>query len=79
MLTPLIADELRQAEKDYPAGWIEEAFREAVTQNVRKWSYARAILEQWRVEGKRDETDRRTRETDRQRYIKGEFSDYIEH
>ncbi|MCP4540722.1 MAG: DnaD domain protein [Chloroflexi bacterium] len=79
MLTPLIADELHQAEKDYPAEWIEEAFREAVTQNVRKWSYVRAILEQWRVEGRRDETSRRPRESDRRRYIEGEFSEYIEH
>ncbi len=79
LLTPLIADELRQAEKDYPAEWIEEAFREAVTQNVRKWSYVRAILEQWRVEGRGDETSRRHRETDRRRYIEGEYSEYIEH
>ena len=79
MLTPLIADELRQAEQDYSAEWIEEAFREAVTQNIRKWSYVRAILEQWRVEGRRDETSRRPREADRRRYIEGEYSDYIEH
>ena len=79
MLTPLIADELRQAEKDYPAEWIEEAFREAVTQNIRKWSYVRAVLEHWRDEGRGDEAGRRPREADRRRYIEGEYGDYIEH
>jgi acyl-CoA thioester hydrolase len=52
MLTPLIADELRQAEENYPAEWIEEAFREAVSSNKRSWKYVRAVLERWRVEGK---------------------------
>jgi DnaD/phage-associated family protein len=79
MLTPLIVDELRQAEKDYPGEWIEEAFREAVSLNKRSWKYIRAILERWRVEGRGDETSRRPREADRQRYIEGEYSDYIEH
>jgi len=79
-LTPLIADELREAEKEeYPAGWIEEAFREAVSLNKRSWKYIRAILERWHTEGRGDETDRRRRETDRRRYIKGEYSEYIEH
>jgi len=44
LLTPPIADELRQAEQTYPAGWIEEAFREAVSLNKRSWRYIRAIL-----------------------------------
>jgi DnaD/phage-associated family protein len=79
MLTPLIADELRQAEKDYPAEWIEEAFREAVSLNKRSWKYIRAILERWRIEGRGDETSRRPREADRRRYIEGEYGDYIEH
>ncbi|MEE8390771.1 MAG: DnaD domain protein [Anaerolineae bacterium] len=53
LLTPLVADELRQAEKDYPATWIEEAFRRAVSLDKRNWKYIRAILERWRVEGRR--------------------------
>jgi DNA replication protein len=65
MLTPLIADELREAEQTYPADWIEDAFREAVSRNVCRWSYVRAILEGWRTEGRGDETGRSTRRTDR--------------
>ena len=79
LLTPLIADELRQAEKDYPIEWIEEAFREAVALNKRSWRYIHAILERWRTEGKGDETDRRPDEADRRRYIEGEYGEYIKH
>ncbi len=71
-LTPLIADELKEAEKTYPAQWIEEAFREAVALNRRSWKYIRAILERWNAEGRTDEERRRGLEEDRRRYIEGE-------
>ncbi len=77
LLTPLIADELREAERDYPAEWIEEAFREAVSLNKRSWKYIRAILERWRSEGRGK--GKRTREAERRRYIEGEYGEYIEH
>lgn len=54
LLTPLIADELREAEKEYPASWIEEAFTEAVSLNKRSWRYISRILERWSLEGKSD-------------------------
>jgi DnaD/phage-associated family protein len=78
MLTPIIAEELREAEQTYPEEWVEEAFREAVTLNKRSWKYIRAILERWRTEGKEDETSRKP-DQDRRRYIEGEYADYIEH
>jgi DnaD/phage-associated family protein len=59
MLTPLIADELRDAEQTYPADWLTEAIELAVSSNVRKWRYVRGILERWRLEGKQDANDRR--------------------
>jgi DnaD/phage-associated family protein len=68
MLTPLIADELREAEETYPPEWIEDAFREAVTSNKRSWRYVRAILEQWLSQGRGEKTSLRTTEADRQRY-----------
>jgi DNA replication protein len=52
MLTPLVAEELREAEERFPAEWIEEAFRLAIQQNKRKWSYIRAILKRWETDGK---------------------------
>ncbi|MDH7487425.1 MAG: DnaD domain protein [Anaerolineae bacterium] len=78
-LTPLIAEELREAEQSYPAEWIEEAFRIAVEQNVRRWRYARAILERWRQEGKDDKTAQRDDRQERYRYIRGEYAEFIEH
>jgi DNA replication protein len=52
LLSPLIADELKDAAEQYPAEWIEAAFREAVQHNKRKWSYIRAILRRWETEGR---------------------------
>jgi DnaD/phage-associated family protein len=51
-LTPIIADELRDAEQTYPPQWIEEAIKIAVENNVRRWRYVLSILERWRLEGK---------------------------
>ena len=60
MLSPMMADELREAEQVYPAPWIEDAFREAVSQNKRSWRYIARILERWEREGRGDgETGRR--------------------
>jgi len=78
-LTPLIADTLRDAEETYPAGWIEEAVRIAVENNVRKWRYVQAILEDWRTRGRDEREDRGDSEKARRRYIEGKFADFIEH
>ncbi|MBN2004339.1 MAG: DnaD domain protein [Anaerolineae bacterium] len=77
-LTAILSEDLIEAEKTYPAAWIEEAFHEAASRNKRNWKYIHAILERWRTEGK-DEADRRDRETDTRRYIEGEYSDLIQH
>ena len=48
-LTPMIADELKDAEQEYSSEWIEDAFRIAVQKNARNLRYIRAILERWRL------------------------------
>ena len=78
LLTPLIAEELRDAEKSYPANWIEEAFRIAVEHNARRWRYVRSVLERWATEGK-DREKAKGPEEDRRRYIEGKYAEYIEH
>jgi DnaD/phage-associated family protein len=75
MLTPLIAEQLREAEQTYPATWIEDAFREAVSLNKRSWKYIHAILERWRSEGKADTRDREKRRRD----IDGEYGEYVKY
>ncbi|MFZ1242156.1 MAG: DnaD domain protein [Anaerolineae bacterium] len=52
LLQPLLADELRLAEREYPFDWLETAFREAVVRNKRTWRYVQAILQRWASEGR---------------------------
>jgi DnaD/phage-associated family protein len=78
-LTPIIADELREAEQTYPGEWVEDAFREAVSLNKRSWRYIRAILDRWLSEGRDDAAGRRPDQADRRRYIEGKYGEYIEH
>lgn len=52
VITPLLADRLRQAERDYPENWIRDAFSIAVAQNKRSWAYISRILQNWAEHGK---------------------------
>ena len=78
-LTPMLAEELNAAGEEYPAAWIEEAFRIAVQNNARSWRYILAILERWQKEGRHERKDRRDTEKARRRFVDGEFADFIEH
>ena len=79
MLTPLIADELRDAEQLYPQYWIRDAIKEAVALNKRSWRYIAKILENWSAEGKSDGTHRRdTKKTDPDKYIKGKYGHTVQ-
>jgi DnaD/phage-associated family protein len=50
-ITPLIAEDLKEAEERYPQGWLQTAFKEAVELNKRNWRYIQRILERWEIEG----------------------------
>ena len=54
LISPILADELKDAEATYPPHWIEDAFKIAVENNVRRWSYIRAILERMAIAGRED-------------------------
>ena len=78
MITPMIAEELKEAEKLYPPQWIEEAFREAVTLNKRIWRYIARILERWASEGKDSGEHRRDiKKVDPDKYIKGKYGHMV--
>jgi DnaD/phage-associated family protein len=81
MMTPLIADQLRDMEKSYPPDWIDEAFVLAVASNKRKLRYIQAILKRWETEGKDEravtQSGRDTEEERRRKYIPDEYSDII--
>jgi DnaD/phage-associated family protein len=78
-LTPMIAETLRDTEESYPAAWIEDAMRIAVANNVRKWNYVLAILQDWHTRGRDEREDLRDTEKARRRYTEGEFADFIDH
>jgi DNA replication protein len=79
ILTPIIAEQLHEAEKEYPSDWIQNAFKEAVTANKRNWKYIARILERWAVEGKDNgEIGRNNKkENDPDRYIKGKYGHMV--
>ena len=58
-LTPMIAEELKDAEKEFLPEWIIEAFQEAARRNARSWAYIKKILEgratKRATKGKKDE------------------------
>ena len=54
MLSPMIAEELKDAEQTYPEAWLEDAIKEAVANNKRSWRYVAAILDSWEREGRSD-------------------------
>ncbi len=75
-VSPLIADELAEAERLYPAEWLEAAFREAAAQNARSWRYVSRILERWAIEGPNHATTERSTAGDRgteDRYFRGKY------
>jgi len=78
MLTPMIADELREAEKLYPVAWIKDAIKEAVSLNKRNWRYIARILERWSSEGKDSGAYKRDfKKTEPDKYIKGKYGHMV--
>lgn len=79
MLTPMIADELRDAEKLYPPDWIRDAIKEAALHNKRSIKYIAKILENWSVEGRSDGTYQRdSKKTDPDKYVKGKYGHMVQ-
>lgn len=78
MLTPMIAEELKEAEQLYPPNWIEDAFKEAVALNKRSWRYISRILERWASEGKDSGEHKRDAEKDGpDKYVKGRYGHLV--
>ncbi len=78
MLTPMVADELREAEKLYPESWIKDAIKEAVSLNKRSWRYIARILERWSTEGKSDGTYQRDiKKTGADKYLKQKYGHMV--
>ena len=69
-ISPMLAEQLKEAEEVYPASWISDAFKIAVDQNARSWAYISAILRRWTDEGKDDgESGRHSQKDNRTNYL----------
>ena len=49
-----IAEQLRAAEQEYPAQWIEDAFALAADRDITSWNYIWNILRRWHRDGRRE-------------------------
>ena len=76
-LTPLIADQLRDAEQTYSMEWIVDAITLAAQNNVRKWRYIQSILERWRQEGKVNGISRRDTQKELRGQVPDEYQDIV--
>lgn len=76
-LTPLMADTLKEAEQEFPAAWLVEAFRIAVERKVRNWKYIAAILRRWKEEGYEGK-NRKDAESNTKRYSESQFSEFLD-
>jgi DnaD/phage-associated family protein len=79
LLSPILADELKDAEATYPQIWIEDAFKIAVENNVRKWSYIRAILERMATIGRDDSKGKKEESQNKTWYTDEEYKYLIQH
>jgi hypothetical protein len=73
MLTPLIADELKEAQKHYPENWIKEAIKEAADLNSITGNTSPEYWSAGRQKVKNDGTNRGhlKKNNDPDKYIRG--------
>jgi DNA replication protein len=78
LLTPMVADELKDAERQYPVNWIQDAIKEAALNNKRSIKYIAKILENWAAEGRSDGAYQRdSKKADPDRFIKGKYGHMV--
>jgi DnaD/phage-associated family protein len=78
ILTPMMSEELKDIEQNYPEEWIKEAIGIAVKSEKRSLRYIEGILKSWKQEGKTDGTyQRHLKKTDPDRFIKGKYGHMV--
>jgi len=79
ILGQIASEQLIDLENLYPADWIRDAFKEAVSHNKRSISYIAKILENWSTEGRSDGTHRGdTKKTDPDKYLKQKYGNMVQ-
>lgn len=81
IISPMIADAIKDAISIYPEDWINRAIQESVSHNARNWKYIEAILKRWKVDGfQTNKNSRKKPETKTGKdYLNGQLSEYIKH
>lgn len=59
-LTPMISEQLRDLEQDYPVTWLEEAIKIATSREARNLNFIISILKRWEKEGRTTEKPQST-------------------
>ena len=78
LLTPMIAEELKEALKLYPETWIKDAIKEAVDHNKRNWRYISKILDNWNAGGRDDGTYLRSAQKSPDKYTGGKYGKFVQ-
>jgi DNA replication protein len=79
LLTPMIAEELKDALSTYPEEWLRDAVKEAVSLNKRSWRYIARILEHWATEGKSNGTHQSNNaEENSNKFFRGRFGPLVQ-
>lgn len=76
LLSPMIAEELKDALETYPEDWIRDAIKEAVSLNKRSIRYIQRILENWTNEGKNNATYRQ--DSERDKFVQGRYGGLVQ-
>jgi DnaD/phage-associated family protein len=80
-LTPLMADAIEKAEKNYTAKWITDAIELASEKGARHWNYCEAVLKRWKQEGRADKRPgkkvRAADSEDPNKYVNSQYADYL--
>jgi len=71
-ITSVVAEELKDALKEYSAEQIKDAIKEAVRQNKRKWSYVKGILRKWK------EREGTVTKDDPDKFIRGKYGHMVQ-
>jgi DNA replication protein len=78
LLTPIIAEELKEALRIYPETWIKDAIKEAVSLNKRSWRYISKILDNWNAGGRDDGTYLRSDQKSPDKYTAGKYGKFVQ-
>ena len=78
LLTPIIAEELKEALKLYPEAWIKDAIKESVSLNKRSWRYISKILDNWNAGGRDDGTYLRSDQKNPDKYTRGKYGKFVQ-